>query len=361
MATPFLSSEEYDERAHHLYNDGDYDAALDTLKEGLRLYPNAVELYVGMGYTRLAREEFAWAKQAFEKALALDPDHEDALVGLGEVLLRLGRRPEALRFFDRARRSGALDDSDLLLSMGRALYRERLFEEARDVFAEAATLHPDSAEACAALGYTLHRLGDEAAARRHLRRALKLDPEHHEARVYLAHLLYDRGDWEGALREFERVPPAEHWDPVALWRTIELKRALQGAEPGDPELLPWEARLEELELEPDPLEELLGEIENRTLEPSQLELFGRAGNPDPEPRPTLHRVRTPDGKTFAGTWLDIVRQLRDDRGRPGETVAQFMRREAEEHRARTGVGIPSDDPEAFLRACARAGLLRIER
>ena len=58
MPAPFLSSEEYDERAHRQYDSGDYDAALDTLKEGLQLYPSSVDLHVGMGYTRLAREEF---------------------------------------------------------------------------------------------------------------------------------------------------------------------------------------------------------------------------------------------------------------------------------------------------------------
>lgn len=358
MATSFLGSEEYDERAHHLYNDGDYDAALDTLKEGLRLYPHSVELYVGLGYTRLAREEFVWAKQAFEKALVLDPEHEDALVGLGEVMLRIGRQEEALELFDHARRGGCNEDLDLLLSMGRALYRERLFAYARDVFAEAVNLRPDSAEAVAALGYTLHRLGDEVAARRNLRRALKLDPQHHEARVYLGHLLYDRGDWEGALRELERVPPSEHWDPVALWRLIELKRALHGLDSGDPEFVPWEARLEELEVEPDPLDELLAELEAGAHEPPQLELFSRA---EPDARQTFHRVRLADGTLIAGTWLEIVRQLRDVRGREGETIAQFMRREAEEARATRGIGIPSDDPEAFVRASARAGLLRIER
>ena len=35
MPTPFLSSEEYDERAHALYNEGKYDEALGTLREGL--------------------------------------------------------------------------------------------------------------------------------------------------------------------------------------------------------------------------------------------------------------------------------------------------------------------------------------
>ena len=121
MATPFLSSEEYDERAHRLYNAGDYDRALETLKEGLVLYPHCADLHVGLGYTRLAREEFAWARQSFETAIALEPDHEDALVGLGEVLLRLGRKEEALELFERVRRGAGAADLERLLSMGRAL------------------------------------------------------------------------------------------------------------------------------------------------------------------------------------------------------------------------------------------------
>src|SRR5690606_10415018 len=152
--------------------------------------------------------------------------------------------------------------------------------------------------------------------------------------------------------------PSEHWDPVALWRLIELKRALHGLDSGDPEFVPWEARLEELEVEPDPLDELLAELEAGAHEPPQLELFSRA---EPDARQTFHRVRLADGTLIAGTWLEIVRQLRDVRGREGETIAQFMRREAEEARATRGIGIPSDDPEAFVRASARAGLLRIER
>ena len=104
---------------------------------------------------------------------------------------------EAMAYFRKARDTGCADDLDLLLSMGRALYRERMFTEAKDVFVEAVSLHRDSAEAAAALGYTLHRLGDEPAARKELRRSLHLDPEHHEARIYLGHLLYDNSEWAG--------------------------------------------------------------------------------------------------------------------------------------------------------------------
>src|SRR5215471_10741516 len=101
MPNPFLSSEEYDERAHQLYNEGQYDEALEVLREGLSLYPHAVELHVGVGYARLAREEYAWARRSFEEALVLDPEHEDALAGLGETLLRFGQEDAALNCFRR--------------------------------------------------------------------------------------------------------------------------------------------------------------------------------------------------------------------------------------------------------------------
>ena len=126
----FLSSEDYDEQAHKLYNQGDYDAALELLKEGIAIYPNAVDLYVGLGYARLAREEYAWARQTFEHAMVLDPTHEDALVGMGETLLRFGEKDPALRLFRRVQALGYGEDVELLLTMGRALYREGLYAEA---------------------------------------------------------------------------------------------------------------------------------------------------------------------------------------------------------------------------------------
>src|SRR5215213_7162823 len=119
MPTPFLSSEEYDERAHQLYNEGQYDEALDVLREGLSLYPNSVELHIGVGYARLAREEYAWARRAFEEALVLEPEHEDALAGLGETLLKLGQREGALRCMQRTLELGYADDIDLMLQIGR--------------------------------------------------------------------------------------------------------------------------------------------------------------------------------------------------------------------------------------------------
>jgi Flp pilus assembly protein TadD len=364
MLDRFWSSEEYDERAHTLYNEGDYDGALETLKEGLALYPNAVELYVGLGHARLAREEFAWARLAFERALILDPEHEDAMVGMGEVLLRLGRRREGIELFRQVEALGYEDDLELMLTIGRALHREGLFVEARQVFTRLAAARPDSADPVACIGYTLHRMGDETEACRHLRRALRIDPDLREARTYLGHLLYDRGDWESSLREFERVPPSEHWDSLAVWRVIELKRALGKLEHGHPALSPWNERLGELEsMEWDPVEEILAEVEAgasdqypwNLRDESQLELFvgseGRASTP-------MH-IRLPGGQVIRGNSLEVVRQFRDQMGFAHEGVVPFMRRMAERWHEQYGFEVSATHPEGFLRSAAAYGLLQL--
>ena len=361
MEERFLSSEEYDEEAYKLYDEGDYEGALEMLKEGLSLYPNAVELYVGMGYARLAREEYAWARESFQRALMLDPDHEDALVGMGELLLRFGRKEGALGLFRKVEALGYDTDIDLMLTMGRALYGAGLYLEARDVFARLVAARPDSAEAVAALGYALQRTGNELEATRHIRRALRMAPDLHEARVFLGHILYDRADRDGAIREFEQVPPAEHWDSRAVWRVMELNASLRGVPVGDARMKPWQARLRELEDLSDPLDRLLAEVEARAsgiadsaMDQQQLELFGATPLEDRQ----THHVRTGEGRPFWGTWHEIVRQMRDDAGFSHETVSHYMRRLSERWREQFGLDVPIVDPESFLTAAIRAGLVQ---
>ena len=388
MSTPFLSSEEYDERAHALYNDGQYDDALDVLREGLTLYPQAVELHVGIGYARLAREEFAWARRSFEESLILDPEHEDALAGLGETLLKFGQVDMATRAFDRTVTLGYDDDLDLMLQIGRAQFREGLVEGALAFFERAAAIAPESAEAAACVGYAQHRLGNETEALDALRRALSLDESYGEARVYLANILYDSTEMDAALAEFEKTTPDDHWDELGIWRLIELKKSVYQLDDNDGELKVWEDRLTVLAGEPDAIDELLAEIEQKVMEEENasvsqaqghletlgsllssinnqqddstlLELISRThddNHVDLEP----HCVVLGDGRTVEGTWDEIVRTLRDDRD-ASRSVDEFMSLEARRHYGATGSRISTRGAEEFIRGSADAGLLRIVR
>ncbi|MBW3628627.1 MAG: tetratricopeptide repeat protein [Gemmatimonadetes bacterium] len=361
MTFSFISSEEFDERAHQLYDSGEYDQALDVLREGLRRYPDSADLHVGLGYVRLAREEFVWAYNCFQQALTFDADHEDGWVGTGETLLKFGRVDEALNCFAKVDDLGLGDDPELGLAIGRALYREGMYRESRERLVRLAKAHADTAEVRAALAYTLHALGDDLGARRELRAALKLDEALHEVRIYLSHLLFERGDLEAALREMERVPPAEHWDPLSLWRYIELKGSLEGHTDDDPALAPWRDRWLELQADPDPVDHLLAEVEAAFEESSfAMESSGDSAEERGAADVPVHRVRTADGRVFVGTWEEIVVRMRDELSDPAEPLAAFMRKAAQRVRNLTGRDVPHDDAEAFLRESARIGLIEIE-
>ncbi len=368
MSSSFLSSEEYDERAHQQYNEGNFDGALATLHEGLALYPNAVELHVGVGYARLARDEYAWARRSFEEALVLDPEHEDGLAGLGETLLRFGHVDAAKRVFARVRALGYEDDIELMQQIGRALFREDEFTEALEFFEVAVRQTPDNAEAVALVGYTHHRLGQDDAAVDALRRALKIDPGFAEARIYLGNLLYDRGDLEAALYQLDQTQPEDHWDELGIWRLIELRKSHLRLPDGDSSFEPWEARLAELAPVIDPTDEMLNDLETRFNEQDaqemreQLELFSTlltqlAGDREPE---AAHRVVGNDERSYDGTWDEIVEQMRAATASAAQrTMQEFMQSEARRGFALTGMLIPAADAESFLRGCADAGLLRI--
>lgn len=381
MPTPFLSSEEYDERAHQLYNEGQYEEALRVLREGLALYPNAVELHIGVGYAQLAREEFAWARRSFEDALVLEPEHEDGLAGLGESLLKLGQDEAGLRCFHRTLELGYGDDIDLMLQVGRALFREGSIRERNDFFDTAKTFFetavqqaPESAEAVSCVGYTQHRLGDDDGAIVSLRKSLQLDNDHAEARIYLANILYDRGEYEAALYHLEQTTPEEHWDELGIWRMIELKRSLYKLTEEDPELKPWDDRLSELASDLDDVDELLMELDPRhatdeagreaEMARGQLELFGTLLSGLAEQKldsNAPHAIVARDGTRYAGSWEEIVLHMRDMQGDPTHTMEDFMRRVARRGFRETGVQIPTSDAESFIRASADAGLLRIVR
>lgn len=370
MSEGFRSSDEFDDHAHQLYNEGRYDEALTLLTEGLSLYPNAVELHVGAAYAQLAREEYAWSRRAFEAALTLEPDHEDALAGVGEALLKLGEREGALAAFERVLKLGLQDDHELMLQIGRALFREGMVTHGHRYFELAVTAHPESADAAACLGYASHRVGRDGAAMYWLRRALELDLSYTEARIYIGNLLYDRGETEAALFHFERIEPMDHFDELGLWRTVELKKQVYRLADDDPELSPWYERLAEVAGEPDAVDELLAEVESlqpdgTIRDPNQLELFGTllADLPGMQRRPQAsdsHVVITLGGHTLRGSWDEILSQLKASDGFWAQaTLPDFMAGLARRGRTEAGVEIPINDAEAFLRGTAEAGVVRI--
>ena len=166
-----------------------------------------------------------------------------------------------MRAVERILQLGFQDDHELMLQIGRALFREGLVAPAHRFFDLAVSAHPESPDAAACLGYASHRLGNDAGSLYWLRRALEIDAGYSEARIYLANLLYDRGESEAALHQLERTQPEDHYDELASGAISNSRRSIYRLPDEDPELAPWLARLGEVAGEPDAIDMLLAEVE----------------------------------------------------------------------------------------------------
>lgn len=359
------NGEQFDAEAQRLYEAGDYDQALDLLQRALRIFPDSTELLVSLGYTRLAREEYVWARGAFARALELEPEHEEALAGVGDAWLKLGARANAFRAFESLIELGYDRDVELMLCVGRSCLREGLLQRAERFFRLAHDADPESPDAALDLAFTFYRAGDTEATLFWSREAVRLDPEFADARALFGNVLYERGDFAAALEQLDRIGAPNLGDPAIAWRIIELKRRLEGLAPDAPELQPYLLVLEELATPPSQEDRILAEIEAAVsggedpFERSQLDLFGRP--PEAVGSEDTHRVRVSNGIVFEGDWEAIVRRMRDMSDSPGLSVDDFMREEALRLRALTGLAVSWATPRAFIEDSARVGALEIER
>jgi tetratricopeptide (TPR) repeat protein len=125
------------------------------------------------------------------------------------------------------------DDS---FQLGMALARAGQWEQARAAFTRAQIAAPFDKRFALELAGVEYRLGDHAAAKRHLHRALGLDPADAYGNEFLATLYYLDGNYEAALVHWNRIGKprltAVEVDPEPPVRAVLLDRALMFA-PGE--------------------------------------------------------------------------------------------------------------------------------
>jgi tetratricopeptide (TPR) repeat protein len=81
----FFIHDEFDAYVYRRMTDGDLDAAIGLFKKLSSLFPDAPNAFDSLGEAYLRKGVREMALRAFERCVALDPEHENALARLEEL------------------------------------------------------------------------------------------------------------------------------------------------------------------------------------------------------------------------------------------------------------------------------------
>jgi len=209
------------------------------------------ELYVSVARLAERGGNSKGAIEQYEKALQVDPNHLDALLGYGRLLDRQGHMKQATQYYVRATKAHPKDAAPFN-DLGLCYARQSLFSDAAAALSEAVELQPDrelyrnniatvlvelgrTEEAISQLsavhgepiahynvGVLLNNHGDTRGATEQFAMAVQKKPDFVEARR-----------WLDDLRGRETLPPATQTAAAPIASPVSLKRPAQHAsEPG---------------------------------------------------------------------------------------------------------------------------------
>ncbi|MDE2058197.1 MAG: tetratricopeptide repeat protein [candidate division NC10 bacterium] len=184
---------------------GRWADAITALHRAVQIQPADVDAWTNLGWLSSELQQSEKAREAFRRALTLDPAYGRAHAGLA------GLYAEAGRDYDRAIEEYQLalsaepDNPRYLYDMGWVYYRKGMMDEALKILTEASILSPDDPAGRAKIGWARLRRKEYTVAVEEFERALRAQPHYTFARFGLARALQAEGHDDAAAVEYKRA------------------------------------------------------------------------------------------------------------------------------------------------------------
>jgi tetratricopeptide (TPR) repeat protein len=173
-----------------------------------------VAVYGNLGnvYSKLGR--FPEAREAFSKAVRLDPSNPEAYLQIGLGALRIGNLEEALDWLQQAHEKGP-QRTDVTQALAEALIQAQQFGRAKELLTSAQARTPRDPLILEAVGDLHSSLHEDQAAIEAYQRCLEVDPQSLEAHLALARLFRRLNRFSDEKMEYERTLAIDPQDPNA--------------------------------------------------------------------------------------------------------------------------------------------------
>jgi TolB-like protein/Tfp pilus assembly protein PilF len=150
--------------------------AREAANKAIALDPSDPLAHRALGFLALRNKRANQAVMAYETALAVDPNDPDLMVDLATALVYVGRAEQAVEQINRAMRTNPLQSERYLAVLGWCAYQARRYEEA---LAALEKIQNPSGSTLRNLAATYAQLGLVSQAEEEAQKALRREPNYH--------------------------------------------------------------------------------------------------------------------------------------------------------------------------------------
>ena len=173
--------DEYLEKAMRYKERNQYHDAMTYFDKVLALDPDHIDALNNKGLILWLNKKYRLAMEQFYHVLDIDPENKDVIINIAASLSRLGKKEKALRMYDELLARDPVN-GDALSNKGVILFSQRKFEAAQECFRLAVEHNPHDVELLFNFGCSLEKLRKFDEAVKTYERILELDPHHDQAR-----------------------------------------------------------------------------------------------------------------------------------------------------------------------------------
>jgi tetratricopeptide (TPR) repeat protein len=172
---------------------GSIDKALALYQQSVKDHPREITFYILCGELYELQKDWDHAKDMYQQALVISPDHPLASNNLAYVILQQGGNVDVAMGLAQTARRGMPDSPQAADTLGWAFYQKGIYQSAINQFQEALRLGakngaPEDADLHYHLGLAYQKDNKAALARQQLEKAIKINPKNDDARKALLEL-----------------------------------------------------------------------------------------------------------------------------------------------------------------------------
>ena len=181
-----MTAEQYADEGLKFAKDKQYDKAIESFKQSIKLNPDLAAAYHGLGTVYINSGRVTDALEPMKTAVRLDPNNAVIHLNLGITYAVLRRPDDAVAELNTAKQLSP-NDARIYIEIGNVLHNSfGRIEDALAMYVEARRLDPNVPAIHHNIGLMLMRLGRFSEAIPPLQEALRLDPKYRNARFFLS-------------------------------------------------------------------------------------------------------------------------------------------------------------------------------